>query len=336
MPSFSGMLGSMTAAAKAPVKQAGFDLKSALAASKTNVKAQVQMGINRAASAGVSGVLGAATQAITGDPAGALKTLTSVPGSMFSKALGLSDRQIGGSTQFAPLVEGNPLAGINQRQDAVLNYNWFASFPTLNGSAPLPWYYCETASLSWRVVDTQQVYRRSHHETLPKGYSVPNLRLGFMLDDSSQAMEYLTGWQELILGPFDGNNRSQGNWGRPADFWKPIVINVLSVNKQTLMTVTYADAWPINIETMNLVSSESGRLIAEVDFAVNDVAYSFSPVTDANLRARFGGAQTTNFLNGSVEGLTSALSKKALGFATSGLSTVSPSLARGFSQILGI
>ena len=335
MPSFSGMMSSLTAAAKQPVSQAGFDLKSALNFSKTNMKAQAQYAVGRAAHAGVAGVLGAATQAISGDPAGALKTLGSVPGSMFNKALGITDSKASGGTQFAAPGEGNALYGINARRDAVLNFNWFAVMPSIGGAPSLPWYYCESASLSWRVIEIQSIYRRSHQEHLPKSYSVPNLRLGFMIDDSMNTMDYLMAWQDRILDPFNGKNSSQGNWGRPADFWKPIKINVLSVNKQTVMTVTYHEAWPINVETLNLVSSESGRLMAEVDFAVNDVSYEFQPA--GNVAASNSGLYrtSTSSLNGSVNGLVSAVTKKALGFATSGLSTISPSLARGVSKLLG-
>lgn len=344
MTSLSNLMGSLTSAAKAPVAQTGMDAKSMVSSLGVNALARSQGAVSQAVSGGISQVMGGVTKAIeTGDTSAILNSVNGV--------FGRSDTAQGAnSSQYAGPGEGNPLYGINARGNAMLPFDWYATFPSLSGSSgsssislsgtnnALPWYYCETANLSWRVIETQPVYRRGHQEHLPKGYSVAPLRMGFMLDDTNAALNYFATWQNLILGQFDGSSSSQGLWGRPADYQKTLSVNLLSVNRQKVLTLTYYGVWPTSLTEVQMVSAAGDRLILEVEFSVNDVVYSFG--TASSLGGNTGSGILTKASSGassgSVSSVAGALTKKALGYASSGLSTVSPTLANGASSLLGL
>ena len=345
MSTLSGVMGSLTSSVKSPVSKVGREAKSMVSSVKAATMARVQGTVKQAVNNGVSSVMGGVTKAIeTGDPSAVLNSVKGL--------FGRSDTPAASSTsQYAGAGEGNPLYGLNARGGALLNFDWYATFPSLSSSGGassamlsnsnnnvLPWYYCETANLSWRSLETQQVYRRGHQEHLPKGYSIAPLRLGFMLDDTNAALNYLATWQNLILGPFDGSSSTQGLWGRPIDYQKTLSVHMLSVNRQKVLTMTYYGVWPTNLNELSLVSAEGGRLILEVEFSVNDVVYSFG--TASSLGGKTGSGILTGAaskaLSGSVSSVAGALTKKALGYATSGLSTISPTLAKGASKLLGV
>lgn len=319
MPSLSELVGAAKSAAKQPVTQVGTDIRTAVQYGIAKGTYGVTTASRNVVQAGVSGVLGAATQAITGDVAGAAKTLQDLPSKMVNSVLGAKATKLLSSTGAASLIEGNPYAGINARQDAVLNFNWYASFPAIDGIV-LPWYYCERANLSWRNIETQQVYRRGHQETLPKSYSVAPLKLSFMVDDSCSAMTYLTTWQSKVLSLYEGSNSRQGMWGRPSDFWKKISIYVLSVNKQKVVEFIYYDAWPSNPDSWELVSDAQGRLFMEVEFPVNDVVHNFYSVSPTSKLSTIGGAVSQV---GTVNSVIQAAAQRVAGTLTSGSSLAS-------------
>jgi len=274
MASFSGLIAGAKNAATSPVLGARQSLTNNATYGMMNVQSQINGGINRASSSAVNGLRSAAMSALTGDFSGAQSKLLGIPNDM-TKA------SFGSDPSFASLAQGqanpgNPFQGINARQDALLNFNWFCMPPLLPG-VTLPWYYVEAGTLPFRVIETQDVYRRGHFEKIPKTYSVSGLQLTFFLDNSMQTMMYLKRWQDLVLRYGKAADyANQGKWGRPhapgdMGFYRNIPVSILSVNRQEVMTITYYDAWPTNIDSLQVVSDASGRLMATVDFATNDV-----------------------------------------------------------------
>ena len=331
MASFSSILSAAKASAKAPARETALSFKSSQQFGQAKITSNIQAASRRASEAAIGGVLGAATQIISGDTAGGLRTLGNLPGAVLDRAFPAKKRlgALNGNP-YGPRVAGNPHYGLSARRDAVLNFNWYALLPQIS-NYELPWYYCEAASLSYRTIDTQQIIRRGHPVPVPAGYSVPPLRLTFMLDESSVVMNYLGDWQDAILGRYDGSPKTQGAWGRPADFMKNITVNVLSVNKDVVMSVVYRRAWPTNLDTMNLVSDSSGRLLAEVEFAVEDVTYEFKPARFVT--ASMSGAPTSGFVTGSVQSVLGAIGNRVSN--AFGLSTSSSLLGRAASTVLG-
>lgn len=230
------------------------DLKSVVSApvnrATMNTRGVLQNSINSAR----QGVLQGLTNAITGR-----QTSTS------SKAEGSASDA------------GNALQGINARSDAILSFNWYCIPPAVGGKS-LMWYYVEAGTLPFRQITTQTVKRRGHYEKIPSEYEIGDLQLTFFLDDSMSSMIYLDAWNNAVLRNKDVlTDSAQGLWGRPAEFYRDIPVHILSVNRKEVLTLTYIEAWPTNIDPLTVASGGSDRHVLDVTFACADVQVKITP-----------------------------------------------------------
>lgn len=278
MASFADILGQAKQSALNPVRSAKYQGQYGLA----SIKGAAAGAVQRTAYNVVNNAIGA----VTGGLFGSNNPLLPVPDG--TKVAGRSG------------IVHNPLDGINARGEALLNFNWFCSLPTIGGFS-LPWYYVEAATPVFQQIETTQIYRNGRHESFPKSYSIPNLRLTFFLDATGLSMQYLRAWQSLILMNQVSHRDMEnlGRWGRPADYWQPISLYVSAVNKQEVLSFQYMNCWPLNIDSLQLVSNESGRLTAEVEFQVQDMDLTVEGVPLLNqigLGGKNFGQQIGNFL----------------------------------------
>lgn len=238
---------------------------SAINSAKGNVSAAV--------SGGLADVRSAVNKAIRGDFGGALTTLSQGPQNAM-KALGLGSSVAGAG---AGQAEYNPLAGALSRADPLMSYQWFIELPAITpigGGAvdALPWNYVEEATVSMRQFDTRTVWAQGRTHKFASSYSVEPLRLNFYADIESKSFAYLKAWQHAILAPFSiAEFTKGGGFGRPSDYMKPITIYLLAPDNSKVISFQYVEAWPTNLEQLNLDSASSTRLTFPVTFDVGDV-----------------------------------------------------------------
>jgi hypothetical protein len=192
---------------------------------------------------------------------------------------------------------GNYHAGIQARGDALQNWCWYCLLPNISNnnavslsggvfesilgassvkpSVSLPWYYVQSANLPQRNIATDSVSVNGHQSHFPESYSVPNLTLGFFLDNTNKVQEWLKAWQGQILVNADptipGN---QGGWGLPANYKKTINIVVLDVKQSRMLDVRYINCWPTDPQALELGSGTAEGLVQSVSFQVEDVEIS--------------------------------------------------------------
>jgi hypothetical protein len=257
-------------------------------------------------------------QLAQGNLEGAVSTLAQAPGEALNAVI------TGGAA-----AAGNGFGGLNARSDAIQNWCWYCSMPTLNNSSALqintgipflgsvgpvvalPWYYVQTANLPTREFQTDSIQRNGHAIHYPESYLVQDLSLGLFMDTSGKAWQYITAWQGLVMGnqsaSYPGN---QGAWGLPAKYKKDIQIIVLSASKKQMLTMRYINCFPKNVSPLTLVNNASDALVAEIVFTVEDVDVTVS--NDLGL--------INNILN------------TATGYAMGALSNVASSVANNISE----
>lgn len=194
----------------------------------------------------------------------------------------------GGGTPF-----GDDFAGINKRGDAVQSWCWYAIMPditntsavgvgsvvtplgTINGSQPLvslPWYYVQTGNLPLRTINFETFKRNGHDIHRAQSYNIGQLTLGFFMDSTSKAHQYLKAWQGLILGNANPKVVSnQGNWGYPSSYMKDITLVVLSVQRNLLLNVKFINCWPAEPQALDFTSGDAQPMVLNVNFVCEDV-----------------------------------------------------------------
>jgi hypothetical protein len=148
-------------------------------------------------------------------------------------------------------------------------------------AAQLPWYFVEEATMPFRQFASKAIFREGRDRNYPDKYSVDTLRLAVYADSSNTSLKYLQAWNNAVLTPFSAATAGQlaGGWGRPSDYKKPIYIYLLDVTKSVIAIVQYTECWPISVDTYQMGSNSSERLVNHVTFSVGDV---FINVMDVN------------------------------------------------------
>ena len=263
---------------------------------------QARGAVSGAVTSGLTSLKSATAQALTGDFSGALSTLSMGPSEALGKfgaAFGLGS---GGGTLGQNGGVTNTLQGALARTDPMLSFQWFCELPTITpvGGRPtvLDWSYVEEANVPFRTYDTRQVYAQGRNRKFASTYSLDNLRLNFYADISNKSMQYLLAWDGAILVPFSASQApSGGGFGRPSDYQKPIRIYLVDSARSVVLMLEYTEAWPTNIDALQLDSGTSTRLTFNVNFNVGDVFITAFGV-NANLS---GQALLQSFVSGSIK-----------------------------------
>jgi len=187
----------------------------------------------------------------------------------FNVGSSLKNRMLNGpgvatAPKFSPGLK-DPLAAARARHDPLMNFNWWCDMPILNGSTSLDWSSVEEAILPFVGFDQIDNYRAGKNYHFPQHYSIGNLQLKFYEDSEGTVANYLNTWQGLIM------NRRTGLFYFPKDFKKTITIWVLDVARITVMSFEYSGCWPLTLDTYNLGSSQSERVIAGTEFSVDEL-----------------------------------------------------------------
>lgn len=257
-----------------------------LSSAKNEVVNRTSQAVSGAINAGITGVVGAASSAITGNFGEAAQRIFDIPGAAagaVGAVLGVSS----GSMLSSPgmgfsassnmgISEGNALYGMLARPDPLLSINWYAQLPVLNsplGTVGLPWFYVEQATLPFRTTDTVSVYRAGHNVHFAGRYSVDNLTLGVYMDSGGNALKYLQYWEACKIAPTNMSNYATGSGGFlvPSMYKKPIYVYLLDPARLEIAIVQYVGCWPTNLDSLQLDSESSTRLVANVNFSVDDV-----------------------------------------------------------------
>ena len=250
------------------------------------VRAVVNGGVNTAISAGaqlVKGNVSGAVEAITGGASSIVDRVSSISGINLSGALGLSTS----SGYDSGIDPGNPLAGALARPDPVMTYDWYMELPLIQpptGPAQsLPWYYIEETNLPTRQVGVRSIFREGRDRHYPDKYSVDPLRVSIYADNSNVALNYITGWNSLVINPTNTQNAYLfgGGYGQPSKFNRSIKTFILSANKSTLVEFEYTECWPTGMEAIALQSASSERMVYHVNFSVGDVFATIYDVSNS-------------------------------------------------------
>lgn len=264
--------------------------------------AQARGAVSGAVTSGLTSVRSAAAQALSGDFSGALTTLAQGPQAVlgsFGANFGLGS---GGGTLGQNQGATNTLQGALGRTDPMLSFQWYCELPTVTpvGGRPtsLDWSYVEEANVPFRTYDVRQVYAQGRNRKFASTYSLDNLRLNFYADISNKSMQYLMAWDGAVLAPFSSSEvPSGGGFGRPSDYQKPIRIYLVDSARSVVLMLEYTEAWPTNIDALQLDSGTSTRLTYNVNFAVGDVFITAFGV-NANLS---GQALLSSFVSGGIK-----------------------------------
>ena len=182
---------------------------------------------------------------------------------------------------FGNIASPHVQRGLNARQDALLNFNWFVEFPTING-INLPWYYCENCTAPWRSIDKKTVKRRGLTYNIAGASTMGELKLDMFLDESGIVWQYFREWEGLILLPSRGVNTQQGRGGRYGNYAKNLKVHVLSNTRAQLLSIIYIGVWPSSLGDLSLQSENLTRLKAEASFSVTDMDYQVTTLTKAD------------------------------------------------------
>lgn len=335
------------------------DASSVARTAVENTVGKATNGVSSAINAGVSGVTGAAGALMRGDVGGAINQIAGTPSAImgklsqafggltggstlkgpslpFGNTMGTSDlvkptldnrqRGNGQGTTAAALSAGNSLAGALARTDPMLSFNWYAEMPVitpLGGGAAkdLPWYFVEEATVPFRTYDVRSVFREGRDKHYPSKYSVDSLRLAIYADTANVALNYLIAWNGAILLPTTVKTAAKqgGGWGTASGYKKTIKINLVNPAKKTLATLEYVEAWPQTVDSIQLESGSSTRVVLHVTFSVGDVFPTLYEVASTS---------TNTFMtDGSSSGTPVADRIRADSIQTSALDSKYPSTA---------
>lgn len=163
------------------------------------------------------------------------------------------------------------------------------------GAASLPWNYVETATPPFRSYDMTTVFRAGRTRKFASAYSLDNLQLGFYMDVSGTALQYLQAWDATIQSPVNRDTVYErgGLYGLPAMYQKDINIFLLSPARNAVIVLTYIEAWPQNLDALALASDSGSRLIQNVSFAVGDVLVNILDVPGGEQEAIMQGPAPT-------------------------------------------
>ncbi len=329
-----------------------------------NTVGKATNGVSSAINAGVSGVTGAAGALMRGDVSGALTKIADTPSAIMGKLSQAFGGLTGGSTlkgpslpftnnlspselvkptlntglqssgkgtQVASMSAGNSLAGALARTDPMLSFNWYAEMPVVTpqgggSSRDLPWYFVEEATTPFRTYDVRSVFREGRDKHYPSKYSIDSLRLAIYADTANVALNYLIAWNGSILLPTTLQTAAKqgGGWGTPSLYKKTIKINLVNPAKKTMAVLEYVEAWPQTVDSIQLESASSTRVVFHVTFSIGDVFPTLYEVASTN---------TNTFVaDGSGEALPSTDRIKADSIKNSALDSRYPPTAGLFGR----
>ncbi len=310
MAGLAEALGSAKTAYKGAASAVGNAAKSVGKAAQTAVNSAVgAAGIGNAgrivnaaggAAAGALGqavgnaTLGAAKKLLQGDILGAgqevIDQITSLGGALSGPG--------GGA------FEGYSLLGTQMRADPLMNWSWYCVLPPVAsayGFRTLGWNYVEECNVPFRQFETRSVYDQGFTKHYAGKYSVDSLRLAVYHDSQGVALNYFRAWQAAMMMPFPATSaQTSGGFFLPSiNYKKNVYIYLLNPRQQVVAQIMCTGCWPTSLDSLSLVSGQSGRLIGNVTLSVDDVFLDFTGaasdlVTEAISAINSGGFDFNN------------------------------------------
>lgn len=162
------------------------------------------------------------------------------------------------------------------RPDPLLDIYWWVQLPDLpaslmegGGVSSLSWEYVEEATLPFIEFEQVSNYRAGKNYHYPSHHNINTLQLKLYGDVKAQAFNYFSAWQLLML------NTATGLYFAPADYKKRIQVHILDAAQLTVAMFSYEGCWPTNVDQMNLVSGQTGRITPTVTFSVDSMSAQF-------------------------------------------------------------
>lgn len=323
------------------VKGAQNQLTSGVTGAVSNAKNNIVTGIttisHAAISGGINAVVGAAGQALLGNFSGAATTLESAGSNLVNTVSTVTGISFGSSlsdnsgisyssqpSSNGGVTPGDPFGGINARPDPVLAFNWYTELPMIipaaGTAASLPWYYVEEVNLPQRTVEVRSIFREGRNKHFPGSYSIDPLRLTIYADINNNAISYIEAWRGLVLNPTTSANAASygGGYGQASKFQKSIKTFVLAADKSTLVEFEYTECWPISVESVNLISGNTERVVWHVGFSVGDV---FATIYNLSNSANSGFLGTSGVVP-TIQQTVGAVYSSLTGAATSAIKSL--------------
>jgi len=190
------------------------------------------------------------------------------------------------------------LNGMSSRRDPLMNYCWFAEFPTI-GRYKMPWNYVEEFTAPLRSLETLDQYRRGKVFHFAGQHSISNISAKFYDDSTGLTQAYLEAWREKVIG-------LKGTYNYPINYKKNVTVTILDITRMiTVYIIKYIGCWPSTPEGYNLTSAASDRTIAGQEFSVDDLQFTAQNISAPNLaNAIF--SSLNNFPQGLIDQLTGA------------------------------
>jgi hypothetical protein len=224
-----------------------------------------------------SKVMNGITGAVQGNIAGGLAKLDS----KISKALGPTFGAAYGTTG-----NGNSWFDLsNGRPDPHLQIDWTIDLPD-----SFPSEYVEEVQAPMADFEVGAgIFRGGQRMYYADVQDISSLSLTFYGDNESKSLQYLQAWKDKV-----GVN---GVINYPSQYKRNIVVKLTDMKGTVHAQFAYYGCWPSKIPTVGLISSNSGRTILPVDFAVDGVIVTF-PAASGGLAGSLGLGRITDFING--------------------------------------
>lgn len=162
------------------------------------------------------------------------------------------------------------LSAMRGRGDPLMSFNWYCELPVLANNVQLGWEYIEDATLPFIEFEQQSNYRAGKMSHYPGHYSIGTLNLKLYENSQAKSTRYFDTWKNLILIPL------VAQYAHPIDYKKPIRFTIFDVHKLTAMFITYEKCWPMRVDSYNLQSASSERIISSVEISVDDMMVQFA------------------------------------------------------------
>ena len=161
------------------------------------------------------------------------------------------------------------LEAARARKDPLMNFNWWADMPILDGTQRLSWEYVEEGTLPFIEFEQQSNYRAGKNYHYAHHYALGTLSLKLYEDSDGISLQYISKWQSLI------HNSDSGLYYFPDQYKKTISIWVLDVSKMTAMCLEYTGCWPMRVNAHQYSSASSERITTDVEFSVDELRCKF-------------------------------------------------------------
>lgn len=160
-------------------------------------------------------------------------------------------------------ARGFEIATLARRPDPLLNFKWMCIDGTLPFGHPAD--YLEAVDLPFNNVKVDSVPVGSGYTMYPLQHEVESTSMSFYEDHNGKTLLWLMGWKSQI------KNFSNGAYNLPGKYKRDMTVGLLDTKGNIILSHKLIGIWPTQTSNLSLNYNESGRLVIQQTFSVDDV-----------------------------------------------------------------